>query len=409
MKIAMFTDSFFPQINGVVTVIANISKKLADRGHKVYIIAPKYPVDFKEFSYKNVIVKRVSSVPAWFYDEFRFTSVFKKELLAYLKKENIDIIHLHTPVMLGWEAIMIGAILDKPVVGTFHTNLADKEYLDHFSYYGKILQKTAWWYLKLVYDSCSSIICPTENTKEELEQIGSKAEKIVIPNGIDFQSFDNSHVKKVKEKYDLHGKNLLFIGRIAQEKNILYLLDCFNLILKKSPKTKLIMVGDGPQMEELKAKIRKFKIEDNVILTGRIKNEKFLKSSILGSCDIYVTASKTEVQSVATLEAQANGLVCVGIGKKGTLTLIKDKYNGFLVKDGDKDKFAECVLKLLYDEKLYYKMRVNTIKEAREHDLNKIVKRYEKAYDKVIISSKKHGISYKYPKAIPKLKKIYGA
>jgi 1,2-diacylglycerol 3-alpha-glucosyltransferase len=183
MKIAIFTDTFVPQINGVVTFVSDISKELSDRGHKVYIICSKFN-NCQEFNYPNVKVIRMGSIPAYFYEDFRFTLPLSWSLYKFLKKEKIDIIHFHTPITLGLQAILISKILKVPLIGTYHTNIADPNYLKHVKLNYKPIQKVSWKYNNYYYDQCDLITCPSEVTRQELKKNNFKKPIKTISNGI---------------------------------------------------------------------------------------------------------------------------------------------------------------------------------------------------------------------------------
>lgn len=379
MRIAIFTDAFLPQINGVVTATLNLAKGLADRNHKVYIIAPKF-TKIKEFKYPNIKVIRIRSVPALFYPDFKFTSPFSPLLLRYLYKEKIDLIHFQTPLTLGIQGIIISKILGVPLVGTFHTLISHPEYLKHMGVNFKLMQKTSWQYAKAYYNRCNLITSPTEAIKKQLISKGFTPPIVAVSNGINPKIFDNSHWKELRNKLNPQGKILLFVGRIAYEKNLFYLFDCFKLILKKFPKTKLILVGDGPQMKQMRRRISSLGLEDKAILIGGIEHNKLVKSSIFKAADLFVTASLTETQGITLLEAQANGLVCVGVNAPGINSLIKDRYNGFLAKKGSKKDFADKVIKLLSNDSLRNRMSENTKEEIKRHYIKSIISIWESLY-----------------------------
>lgn len=378
MRIAFFTDTFHPQINGIVTSIVAIAKKLADRGHVIYIIAPKF-TKAEHFYYPNITVFRRPSLPALIYEGFKFTLPFDPWLIKFITDEKVGIIHFHTPITLGLQAVLIAKLLSIPLVGTFHTFFADPNYLKHIKLNNRIMERLAWKWSNSYYNRCDLVVCPSEGTKVELIVKKCKKPIKVIHNGIDLSMFSNAKSGSVKKFYNGSGKLLLFVGRIAHEKNLPYLLECFALVLKKVPSAKLVMVGDGPQMPELKAKIRALGISQKVILTGQIKHEKLVKSGIFGACDVFVTTSTTETGPVSVLEAQANGLVCVGVKSRG-MGVIKDDVNGYLVEPSDKRGFVCSVVKLLTNEKEYVRMKRATLKEIRKYDINSITKVWEQTY-----------------------------
>ena len=377
MKIAIFTDNFLPYYSGITTATINLVKGLADKGHNVYIIAPRYK-SLKEFKYKNIKVIREPSIPAVFYKGLKFRSFFSIKIIKYLKEEGIEIIYSSTPITLGIQSILTAKILKIPLIGTFHTFFADEQYLKHIKINSEVMQKIAWAYSRYFYNECDLVTCPAETTKKELLANGFNNNIKVISNGIDPKIFVNSKWEEVKNKYNKNGKLLLFIGRIAHEKNLIYLLECFSRIVKEIPETKLLIIGEGPQMGEIKEKINSLNLNGKVILTGKIDHEKLVKSSIFKACDLFVTASTTENQPMTVLEAQVNGLICIGINARGIKDLVKNGYNGYLVKNNDKNQFAQKVLKLLSNETLYKKMKKNTLKEIKKHYMNNIIKEWEK-------------------------------
>lgn len=376
MRIAIFTDTFIPLTDGVVTFITNLSKELAKKGHKVLIICPKYK-NHKEFKYRNVKVIRINCIPAFFYEGYKFTSPFSWSLLNIIKKEKIDIIHFQTPISLGIQAILISKILKIPLVGTFHTNIADPNYLKHINITNSYMQKMTWEYSKMYYNQADLRTCPSETTKKELLKHGFKRPIKAISNGINLKMFKPA-------KNNRKQKTLIFIGRIAHEKNIFYLFDCFRMVVKKIPNTRLIIVGNGPQFEEVKQKVKSLGLSKKIILKGKIDHDKLINSSIFNSADLFVTASTTETQGISTMEAQAKGVVSVGVSAGGIKDLIKNNYNGFLVKEGNKKEFAKSIIQLLSDKPLYNKMKTNTLEEIKKHEIKKVIKIYESEYSNLI-------------------------
>jgi len=392
MKIAIFTDTFFPKFNGVVTATTNLAKGLADKGHKVYIVATKFNTK-EEFSYKNIEVIRMPAIPSLLSPEFKLTSLYSLKLMKYLRKKDVDIIHFSTPLSLGLEAILIAKKLNKPLVGTFHTFSADKEFLEgihlDFKLIIKFMQKFMWGLNKFYYNKCDLITCPAKTTKEELIANGLYKNIKVISNGIDFKIFNNSKWKEVKNKYNKNGRILLFVGRVAPEKNIFYLLNSFSEVLKKIPNTKLIIVGDGPSMKETKKRIEELRIKKNVILTGKIAYEKLVTSSIFKACDLFVTASVTENQPMTVLEAQINGLPCVGINIRGMKDLVQNGYNGYLTEEKNPDEFSNRIIELLSNDKLRNRMKKNTLKAVKVNDMPKVIEIWEDTYKKLIETKKR--------------------
>ncbi len=375
MNIAIFTDVFIPLSNGVVTTTINLSKSLADRNHKVVIIAPKLK-NKEELHYRNMKVVRINSFPAFFYPDFRFTYFYSDEILRLLKKEKIDIIHFQTPMPLGLMSIILSKILKIPLIGTFHTLFSDKQYLKHAGLDYSIFENLSWKYIRLIYNKCDLITCPTETMKKELLNNGLKRPIIAISNGINISAFKNKNYKKIRIEL-LGSKNdklLMYVGRISYDKNLFYLLDCFKIATKKREGLKLLIIGDGPQLSELKQKAKSLNLTDHIIFTGNIRYEELIKSSLYKACDFFITASTTETQAITLLEAQANNLPCIVINKRGVKDVIKNNYNGLSVNDNNKEEFADAIVELSNNKSLYRKLKYNTRKEIKKHELSKIVR-----------------------------------
>jgi 1,2-diacylglycerol 3-alpha-glucosyltransferase len=384
MKIAIFTDTFYPQINGVVTATINIAKGLAKKGHRVHIIAPYELGIKKEFKFPGVKINRVYGVPALFYEGFKVTPPFTLPLFNYIIKNKIELIHFQTPMTLGMNAIFIAKLLNIPLVGTFHTFMAHPEYRKHMGLNYNFAESLGWTYIRGYYNRCDLITAPSNETRKELLRKKLNGPIKVISNGINRKIFNNSKWRQVRESYGGNSKPILFIGRIAHEKNVFYLLECFKRVLKKVPSAKLIVIGDGPQMSEFKKKIVSNNLSKNVVLLGWVKHEELIKSSIFGACDLFVTASVTENQPMTVLEAQANGLPCIGLNEGGMKDLIKDGYNGYVINGQDKKAFSNRIIKLLSDKKLRDTMKKNTLREIENHDLPKIIDEWEKTYRTLI-------------------------
>lgn len=379
MRIAIFTDTFYPQIDGIVTSTISLAKELANRGHQIFIFAPK-PRVISEFSHPGVKVIRIRGIPAPFYPGFKITTPIDFRAINYLRKNKIQLIHIQTPSTIGASGIIASKLLRLPLVGTYHTLVAHPEYRKHMILSHPAWENLSWAYARAYYNKCNLITCPSETIKKELLKYKFKENIKVISNGIDLSKFKElKEVKKIKN-------SLLFVGRIAHEKNVFYLLDCFKLVLEKMPDAKLIVVGDGPQMPDFKKRVKELKLEKKVIIKGSVKHDVLIKSGLIRQCNIFVTASVTENQPITILEAQANGTPCIAVDGGGMKDLVKNSYNGYLIEDGKKQLFADRVVSLLSNEKLLKSMSKKALKDIKNHDLPKTIDTWEKTYSNLIIN-----------------------
>ena len=383
-RIAIFSDSFLPQINGVVTSILNLATSLADRGYYILIVAPAHK-SLNDFNYPNIEIKQISGFDATFYDGFKFTNLVSLSTLKLVKKRHIDLIHFETPITVSYIGIKIAKKLKLPLVSTFHTFFADPAYLQHWIIgTGEASQKVTWAYSNLFYNSADLVTTPSPSTALELKENGCTQEIKYISNGIDPKIFNNDKSDEIKKKYKLKDKTVMFTGRISQEKNLGVLVKAFIRSAEMNPDTSFLLVGDGPSLNDLKERVAGYNLSDRIIFTGSIPHEELVKSGILGACRLFVTASLTENQPMTILEAQCNGVVCIGPDARGIPYLIKNGENGIIVPPNDIEGTSDAINKLLTDDDLYGKMKEATLEEIKSHYIENIADTWEETYDKLI-------------------------
>ena len=386
MKIAIFTETFFPHTNGVLTAIINLSKGLADNGHKVYIITPKFKGG-QEFIYPNITVHYIKGINAFIYEDIKLVSPISLRTLNFLKKEKIDIIHFMSPWTTGNKAIFISKILNVPLVGTFHTFIGDSENLKHVHLNYPFVKKHVWKYINSYYNKCDLVTCPSDFSKQELIRNKCKTPITVISNGIEIPNTDIKNVNKIKKKYNC--PLLLFVGRISYEKNLEHLIDCFKLIVDKKPNCKLLLIGDGPLDKFIKNKIISEKLDKNILQLGKMNHDKLIKEGYYKASDLFVSVSKTENCPLTVLEAQINGLIPVVYDAGGMNYLIKNNRNGILVPVNDSKEFAKQVINLLGNKKKQEILKKNLKEDVKVHYIPNIIKKWEKEYSKLIRNNKK--------------------
>ncbi|MDA3956817.1 glycosyltransferase [Oceanispirochaeta sp.] len=384
MKIAIFSDAYYPQINGVVTSINSIARNMADRGHKVIIVAPSYK-NLQEQEYPGIKIIRVTSISASFYDDFRWTNPFSYIAYRALKDEAVDIIHFMTPVFISLLGIKFARKLNLPLVATFHTFIANPLYFEHlFKGPLKITEEVSWKYLNLYYDCADYVSAPTEEAVKIIRENHCTAPLEAISNGIDFNIFDNTRSPEFKKCWGLGDKVILYVGRVAFEKNLRNLMDSFDLVYKTHPDAQLLIIGDGPQLEEFEKYASLKESRKKIIFTGAIPHNDLVVSGVFEAVSLFATASQTETQGITLLEAQANGLICVGVREGGIINLIEDGKNGYLVSPGDVDEMAEKLAYILENKASLGSMELAAKEMVDVHKMSRIIDRWEELYQNLI-------------------------
>lgn len=370
MRIALFTDTFTPQVNGVTMTLNHLIEYWKSKGVDFLVFAPD-----DEESLKLPNIHRVPSYPFPLYTQWRFPlssyGTIEKETLKF----NPDLIHLVTPCTLGWFGLRYGLRHDIPLVASFHTNF--DQYLDY--YHVPFLKKALWSYLIWFHGHCERNYCPSLTTKKVLEEHG-------IPNveiwsrGIDTSNYSPElRNSAVHEKYGIDPSKLLllYVGRLAPEKDIDILLSSYR-ILPQDVKNQvhLILVGDGPLMGKLNA------IEyPDITCTGFLRGREL--SEMYASCDLFVFPSSTETFGNVVLEAMASGLPVVGVKAGGVKELIAHMKNGVLCEPRSVESFLEGINIMVRHNQLRMQMAHHARLYALERDWKSIFDMLMESYHTV--------------------------
>jgi len=381
MKIGFFTDSYRPYISGVVRSIDTFSRELMRRGHEVYIFAPRYPRNGGE----EVNIYRFPSFHTPFYPEFYIGLPIPWPAKRYVSDWDLDVIHVHSPFMLGHLGAFLARKLDLPLVFTYHT-LYD-QYIHYFPIATGLVKKGVITIARDFCNRCNLVITPTGIIKDLLAGYGITTPIVSIPTGIQPERFRSGDTNYLKNSFGIppEDKILLFVGRIGKEKNLDYLLDAFFLVLQKNRQVSLVLVGSGPTMDDLQARTREMGISGKVIFTGLLEPD--VVAGAYKSADIFVFPSVTETQGLVLVEAMAAGLPVVAQAAFGSLAMVKDGVTGYLCKEGEK-KFAELILSLLENSDLRQMMGEAGQRRAERFSADKMAVRLEKAYNALITGAR---------------------
>ena len=346
MNILFISDVFFPRVNGVSTSINTFATELRALGHEVTLIAPSYTDEDKQEEW----IVRVPSHKIYFDPEDRLMNFSKlKALLPWIRDKHFDIIHIHTPFTAHYVGIHFGKKLDIPVVETYHTFFED--YLHHYLPFIPqfISRKLARTISRRQCNAVDGIVSPSKPMLDVLKQYGIKTPAEVVATGLDessFASVDGEHFR-MSHDIPLAQPMLLFVGRVAHEKNIGFLLEMHVELIKKHPDALLVITGEGPAEESIKHSIEKLGISNKVRMIGYLDRGHEL-IACYKAADIFVFASKSETQGLVLLEAMAQGTAVVAIAELGTKSILIEGEGVLIAKD-DINDFADKVSVLLSD------------------------------------------------------------
>jgi len=414
MRVAMFTDSYLPRINGVSVSIKSFAIELTKKGHEVFIICPCY--EEKDHSYiekmylsdsadtvnnetnnkseKYIELYRVSSHIFILSKEDRLSKITEwHSLKKYLDNIKPDVIHANTEYVNGRFAYYYAKHRHLPLVYTFHTY-----WENYFKNYAEIVpseitrffgRQVSMYFLK----RADTIIAPTERFADVVRSYGIESHMTVLPTGISdqFDSFDHEKeiavTKQIESIYpDYKNKKiLLYVGRIAKEKNLDFLVEVFDQVKKHYEDAILVFVGDGPEFKALKHTASKSKYEKDILFTGYFERDNL--PYIYKMSHIFVFPSMTETQGLVTIEAMTIGIPVVAIGEMGTYDVMQGDNGGFMVKN-DVEEFSQRTLELLKDEELHHRKSVEAIEWSKKWSIGSTTDRLIEIYNDVIKNHK---------------------
>ncbi len=382
MKIAFFTDSYKPYISGVVRSVESFMIELQNAGNEVYIFAPDYPGSKKE---DNIF--RFKSLPAGAVPGFRLALPLSTSVFNRVKELDLDLIHTHSPFLMGWLGKLISRRLNIPLVFTYHT-LYEK-YAHYFPLGEGVARKLAINYSKRYCQNCDLVIAPTDYVENMLLGYGIKTAIKTVPTGIDIHKYYNKNGLWIRSEYGIRDdeKILLFVGRLGQEKNIELLMETFKMVSESLANTRLIMVGDGPLRKKLLKMTDDYMLNDKIIFTGEKEPDEVVDFYL--ASDLFVFPSLTETQGLVTLEAMAGGLPVIAVNAAGTTSMVDDGLNGLLVK-ADPHYFSRAVINLLTHDKRYNLFVKNAVKKAEEYNMKTLTKILLKSYREIGYGDNNH-------------------
>ncbi len=398
MRIGLFSDTYSPDINGVVSSIVTLQNALENLGHEVYVVTNQ-PKVFRQ-SYENRVLRLPGLELKSIYG-YTMSSPVHIRALKQIAEMKLDIIHAHTEFGIGLFARIAAKRLDLPLVSTYHTTYEDyTHYINplHMKTVEKFARVSVSKLSKLYGSSCQAMISPSEKTKEMLQGYGITREIYVIPTGLNLSRFDKKHshhsdLKAIRDKYKISDKTfvILYVGRLAKEKSIDYVIDGFAKLDLKTNDIKLMIVGGGPDEEALKALTRTLKIEDKVVFTGKIPSVEV--PLYYHASNAFVSASLTETQGMTFIEALAAECPLFARPDEVLAELVIEDKTGYYFKSTQ--EFADKVMRHLNKPKAERDaMSVAAKAQVKVYDDREFGKAVENVYQ-LTVQGYKHSVFLK--------------
>lgn len=384
MRIGIFTDTYPPYINGVSTSIQMLERALRKKGHQVFIVTVN-PENMTYKYEKNII--RIPGIPTGIYD-YRLTGIYPVRAIKTIKKWNLDVIHSHTEFGIGTFARIIAKQLNIPLVHTYHTMYEDYVHYITKGYFNDTSKKIVEHLTKFYCDKTTKeLIVPTKKAYDLFKEKYKVDKNIhIIPTGIETERFhkeniDNKKLEKIKNELKIKKEDfvILYVGRLAEEKNVEFLIDNHEYFTKKNPNIKLLIVGSGPDYKKYIKRSEKQK--ENIIFTGKVPYENIPYYYNIGT--IFVTASTTETQGLTLIEAMSASMPVVCIDDESFKNTIIHGLNGYIFKN--KKEYKKEIEELINDNKLLNKLgtqaKISTAEYSSKYYAERVLDVYKKTIE----------------------------
>ncbi len=383
MKIAFFCDTYLPTKNGVAASARTTAQELRARGHRVVIFAPRY-LDYQD---DDPDVVRFAA-GHWFKARdypvaFPFLSRVSPRTALRFARNRFDIVHVHSPFVLGNLGAHWANFHGLPLVWTFHT------LYHHYAHYSIASPDTSrayiLWRIRRMLEKCNRVIAPSNAVERVILRIWPQAPTRVVPTGVDVARFAGGNRGQTRKEWNIEDGEvaLLYVGRLASEKNLGFLLRSLAPVLKNHP-AKLVLVGGGPSQELLKRQAHTLGIAERVVFAGFIEPERV--NDFYALADVFTFASRTETQGLSIAEALCAGLPCVVVNAMGAAEAIEPDEDGFLVPPQE-NRFRTSVERLVVDADLRARMSCNARERAprfsKERRVGELLALYEETIEEV--------------------------
>ena len=360
MHVVIFSESYPPITNGVAVSVSTLRRELLQRGHRVTVVTARHPL--APAGEEDVI--RLPSFTWLFAPDYPLPQPRPlPQLHRFFRESRVDVIHVQIPFLLGVIGLRMGKRYAIPVVAHYHT------LYDRYLHYAPIAPEAAlrallWWHLRRFYRCVEATVVPSHFACQYLQRFGVQSRVVeVIPTGVEFYPRVVGR-EEARARYGLPRERpiLVYVGRLAREKNLNLLLEALPLIRHDMPDVLLWLVGSGKAEEPLRQQVQRRGLSTSVRLQGRVPHEHI--SAVYAAADLFVFPSVTETQGLVLWEAQAHGLPCVVVHEGGAPESVRDGVDGLLVAN-EARAFSQAVVRLLKDNHLRRRMSENALLAPR--------------------------------------------
>lgn len=360
INIGLFIDTFFPMIDGVISVVDNYAKRLKKFAN-ITVFAPKSRYnnfDDSTLPYKIVRCKRFNLKFLKLDYDLPLPNLDRSFKRA-IKEANLDIIHIHSPFSIGKMAVKYGKKHNIPVIATMHSQFKQDFYKSTKS---KTLTKFMLNIIAKTFNKCDVLWTMNPGCAKLSKEYGYKGKIDIVPNATDLvNEFTQDEISKIKKeisaKYNIKEDEKIFIniGRLNKIKNLDFIIDVCKILNDKNVKFKLLLVGDGSDKKHFENKIKNENLQDKIIFVGKVSSAKE-KSKLFAISDLQIFPSYYDTDGIVRIEAAAFCVPTIFIENSLASSIITNNINGY-IGENNKEKFAQKIIEIFQNEEDYQKVK----------------------------------------------------
>ena len=385
MRIALFTETYLPHINGVVTHVKILRDGLEQLGHEVLVVTAD--ADAHHHFVEDGVLHCPAHTSKRFYN-YSLSLPVSSTRLKFVRDFAPDIIHIHNEFGIGMSGLLCAKILRVPLVYTLHTMYDDYIYYIAPKPLVKAATKVSRRYFKFIAKHSNALTGPSQKCQEYFRLTGLKKDVSVIPNAVEVDQFSPREVPEevkadLRERCGIRDDSMVacFVGRLGREKSVDVLLDYWKAGVKPEDHIHLVVIGNGPVRPELEEQARALGIEDMVTFTGRVEHEDLPPYYAL--CDVYVTASLSDTNSISMLEGMCSGLPVLQRNDPLNADQVRDGKNGF--NFNSPEEMAQKLRQIqAMDQEALQGFKESVIASIRENGARELAERTLTVYQRVL-------------------------
>ena len=381
MRVLIFSNTYQPSTSGVVTSVTLFRQGLIDANHEVHLIVPQY----EGYEDKDPYIFRFPALDLSDRIDISLVLPFQPLIEPTVRGIMPHIIHSQHPVWLGDLAVTFAHDLRVPLVFTFHTRY-DEYAQSYVPIVAGLASRVAEEVVKRYMRQCTHIVAPTPAIRDLiLHEYPIETPVSVVPSPVDLRRYQDLNTKRIRGEYGLDPYELLlYMGRVAKEKGLDFLIRAFAKVAAERPQARLLLVGDGPYRRALENLVQRLGLSNQVIFTGSVPHEEI--PDYASAADLFVFSSVTDTQGLVLVEAMAAGVPVVAVEAPGPIDVLAE--GGGVLVPTKEDAFVEAVLSLLMDEGRREEMGEEARRMAQRYSVSVTTKKMLAVYEEAMIAGR---------------------